>query len=131
MVIKKGMYYSPEDWQKNTKAQKVQIYALRKEKKTAATSTTVSIIHTEIQSAFPPATTTHPPHTAMTTSIDVRHLLSNNTSRDSNYLPSQVVIDGLTYTLSYCDRTYSSHQNLQRPCGSLIDGGVNGGLSVK
>jgi hypothetical protein len=44
------------------------------------------------------------------------------------YLP-RFFIDGRTYTLSYCDRTYSIHQNLQRPCGSLIDGGANGGLS--
>jgi hypothetical protein len=33
------------------------------------------------------------------------------------------------YTLSYCVRTYSIHQNIQSPGGSLIDGGENGGLS--
>jgi hypothetical protein len=64
----------------------------------------------------------------MQTNNDVRHLLSSNTSRDSNSLPSQVVIDVSTYTLAYCNCTYSIHQNMQRPCGSLIDGGANGGL---
>jgi hypothetical protein len=32
-------------------------------------------------------------------------------------------------TLSYCAGTYSIHQNIQSPSGSLIDGGANGGLS--
>jgi hypothetical protein len=65
----------------------------------------------------------------MHANTDVRHLLSNNTSRDSTSLPSQVVIEGRTYTLSHCERAYSIHQNMLGPCGSLIDGGANGGLS--
>jgi hypothetical protein len=116
-----------------TRAQKSQISAFWKEKKTTAASTTVSVHQNEIQSApSPSTTTTHPtptPHTVMTKSTDVRHLLSNSTSWGSNSLHSQGVIDGRTYTLSYSDRTYSIHQNLQRPCGSLIDGGANGGFS--
>jgi hypothetical protein len=128
MVMKKGMHFSPEDWKKVTPAQKTQIYAFRKAKKTTAASITVSVNNTAIHSAPATAATPTPP-TVMTTSTDVQHLLSNNTSRDSNSVPSRVVIDGCTYNLSYCDRTYSIHQNLQRPCGSLIDGGANGGLS--
>jgi hypothetical protein len=44
-------------------------------------------------------------------------------------VPSSSVVDGITYTLSYCARTYSIHQNIQIPSGSLIDGSANGGLS--
>jgi hypothetical protein len=65
----------------------------------------------------------------VTNKTDVRHLLSNTTSRDSSAPPSQVVIDGRTYTLSYCARTYSFHQHKQRSSGLLIDGGANVGLS--
>jgi hypothetical protein len=129
MVMKKGMHFSPEDWKKVTQAQKTQIYAFHKAKKTTAASTTVSVNTTEIQSAPSPAATPTP-HTVMTTSTNVRHLLSNITFRDSNSVPNQVIIDGRTYNLSYCDCTYSIHQNLQRPCGSLIDGGANGGLML-
>jgi hypothetical protein len=64
----------------------------------------------------------------MQTNTDVCHLLSNNTSRGTDSLPSQVVIYGCTYTVSYCDRAYSIHRNMLGPCGSLIDGGANGGL---
>jgi hypothetical protein len=132
IVMKKGMRNGTKDWTKVTKAQKNQIYAIRKEKKTTAASSTVSVNHTEIQSTAPPITTTTQPtptpNTVMTASHNVCHLRSNNTSKDSNFLPSQVVIVGPTYTLSYCDCIYSINQNHQRPCGSLIDGGANSGL---
>jgi hypothetical protein len=59
----------------------------------------------------------------------VCHLLYNNTSRESSSLPSQVAFDGHTYAVSYYDSAYSIHQNEQHPCGHLIDGGANGGLS--
>jgi hypothetical protein len=75
---------------------------------------------------LPPAPT---PHTVMMNATDVRHLLSNNTSRDSSAPPSRVVIDSRTCTLLYCDRVYSIHHNSLQPSGSLIDGGANGGLS--
>jgi hypothetical protein len=65
----------------------------------------------------------------MQANTDVCHLLSNNTSRDSNSFPSQDVIDGRTYALSHCDHAYSIHQNMLGPSSSLIDGGANGGLS--
>jgi hypothetical protein len=64
----------------------------------------------------------------MTNAADIYHLFSNNTLRDSSATPSNVVINGRTYTLLYCDRTYSIHHNSMRPSGSLIDGGANGGL---
>jgi hypothetical protein len=56
MVMKKGMCFSPNDWKKVTQAQKTQIYAFRKEKKTKAASTTVAVYSTEIQPAPTPAT---------------------------------------------------------------------------
>jgi hypothetical protein len=77
---------------------------LKLEQNTVA-STTVSVHSNEIQPAPTPATlitqTTPTPHTVMQINTDVSHLLCNNSSRDSNSLPSQVVIDGRTYTLSY------------------------------
>jgi hypothetical protein len=80
-----------------------------------------------------PITTTTTTTTACTTTItnncDICQLLSNNTSRYSSYVPSSIVVDGRTYTLSICAHTYSLHQQLQSPCGSLIDGGANGGIS--
>jgi hypothetical protein len=97
-----------------------------------AASTTFSVNSSEIQPATTPVTIitqTYPtPHTVMQTNTDFCHLLSNNTSRDSNSLPSRVVIDGGTYTLSYCDHAYSIDQNMQRPYGCLIYGGGNDGL---
>jgi hypothetical protein len=42
-------------------------------------------------------------------------------------VPSSIVVDGRTYTCSYCAGTYSLHHHIQSPCGSLIDGGANGG----
>jgi len=113
MVMKKGMGFSSEDWKKVTKAQKTQVYAFLKEKKTAAASTTVTVNNTEIQPTPTPITTTitPTPHTVMQAKTDIHHLLPNKTSRDSNSLPSQVVIDGRTYTLSPCDCAYSIHPN--------------------
>jgi hypothetical protein len=64
----------------------------------------------------------------MTNATDIRQLLSNITARDASAAPYHVVIDGRTYTLAYCDRTYSIHNNSLRHSGSLIDGGANGGL---
>jgi hypothetical protein len=65
----------------------------------------------------------------MTNSTDVCHLLSYSISRDYNSLPSQVVIDGSTNTLLYCDHALSIHKIMQRPCGSIVDGEANGGHS--
>jgi hypothetical protein len=133
MVVKKVVRFSPEDWKKVTKAQKSQVHAFWNEKKTTVAYTTVSVKSTEIQPAPTPATittqTTITPHTYLQTNSYVCHQLSYNTSRDSNSLPSQVVIDGRTSMLSFCDRAYSIHQNMQIPCCSLIDGGANGGHS--
>jgi hypothetical protein len=131
MVMTKGMHFSPEVWKKVTKAQKTEVYAFRKEKKTTAAFTTVTVNTSEIQPTHNPINTTIPPtpHTVMQANTDVCHLLSKNTYMDSNSLPSQSVIDGRTYTLSNCDRAYSIQQNMLGTCGSLIDGGANGGLS--
>jgi hypothetical protein len=41
MVMKKGMHFSPDDWKKVTKAQKSQIYAFKKDKKTTASDVLV------------------------------------------------------------------------------------------
>jgi hypothetical protein len=61
---------------------------------------TVDVNSTEIQPAPTPATiptsTNSTPHTVIQTNTEVCHLLSNNTSRDSNPLPSQDIIDGRT-----------------------------------
>jgi hypothetical protein len=46
MVMKKGMYFIPEDWKKVTATQKNQIFAFRKANKTSAASTTVSVSST-------------------------------------------------------------------------------------
>jgi hypothetical protein len=131
MVMKKGMHFSPKDWKKVTKAQKTQFYAFRKKKITTTASITVTVNSTEIQPTPTPiqTTVTPAPHIVMQANTDVRHLLSNNSFRDSNSLPAYVFIDGRTYTHSYFDRAYSIHQNMLGPSGSLIDGGANGGLS--
>jgi hypothetical protein len=63
MVMKKGMRYSPEVWKKITMAQKAQVYAFWKEKKTTADSTTVSVNSTEIQLAPTPKDYHHYNHT--------------------------------------------------------------------
>jgi hypothetical protein len=104
---------------------KKKIWANRKIR-AKGSSTPVAVNTTAVQpvtpapmAPLPPALT---PHTVMTNESDVRHLLSNNTSRDSSAAPSHVVIDGRTYTLLYCDCTYSIHHNSMRPSGSLIDG---------
>jgi hypothetical protein len=64
-----------------------------------------------------------------TNNCGISKLLSNSTSRDSSSVPSSIVVDGRTYTLPHCAHIYSSHQNIQSPNVSLIDGGSNGGLS--
>jgi hypothetical protein len=116
MVMKKGMSFSHEDWAKCTPEQKKKIWEFCKQKATV-TSTTVAVNTTAVQPAAPTPTDPLPPaptpHTVMTNATDVCHLLSNNTSRDSSAPPSHVVIDGRTYKLSYCARTYSIHYNDQ------------------
>jgi hypothetical protein len=103
MVMKKGKQFTPEDCKKVTKAQKTQVYAFQKEKKTTAASTTITVRSTEFQSKPTPIPTTNTPtpHTVKQANTDARHILSNITSMDSYSLPSQVVIDGRTYALSH------------------------------
>ena len=130
MVMEPGMRFSPADWAKLTKAQKSKIFEFKKQKRAPASTANVSVNNANTNPAptTNPTTTTAPSSTT-TNNCDIRQLLSNNTSRDSSSVPSSIVVDGRTYTLSYCARTYSLHQQLQSPCGSLIDGGANGGLS--
>lgn len=129
MVMQSGMRFSFADWAKLTKAQKDKLTELKKAKQTQASSSNVSINS---------STTTVPQSTSDTTTsttnlssnnCDIRNLLSNNTSRASTSIPSQVVIDGRTYVLSFCTRTISINKSVTIPTGSLIDGGANGGLS--
>ena len=130
MVMEPGMRFSPTDWAKLTKAQKSKIFEFKKQKRAPASTANVSVNNANTN----PAPTTNPtttaaPSSTTTNKCDIRQLLSNNTSRDSSSVPSSIAVDGRTYTLSYCARTYSLHQQLQSPSGSLIDGGANGGLS--
>ena len=118
MVMEPGMRFSPADWAKLTKAQRSKIFEFKKQKQAPASTTDVSINNT-----------TTAPAKATTNNCAIRQLLSNNTSRDSSSVPSSIVVDGRTYTLSYCALTYSLHEHLQSPRGTLIDGSANGGLS--
>jgi hypothetical protein len=132
MVMEPGMQFSPADWAKLAKAQKRKLLEFKKQKRAPASTANVSI-HNATTNPAPTTTTptTTSPATTTTNNCDIHQLLSNNTSRDSSSVPSYVVVDGRTYTLSYCAHacTYSLHQQLQSPSGSLIDGGANGGLS--
>ena len=130
MVMEPGMRFSPADWAKLSKAQKSKIFEFKKQKQAPASTANVSI-HNATTNPAPTNTTptTTAPATTATNNCDIRQLLSNYTSRDSSSVPTSIVVDGRTYTLSYCARTYSLHQQLQSPSGSLIDGGANGGLS--
>ena len=135
MVMQPGMRFSSSDWAKLTKPQKDKIYEFIKIKKqqNRTSTTTVNNSETNTSNNIPTTpstttTTTPPINTTTTNNCDIRHLLSHNTSRESSSVPSQVVIDGRTYHLSFGNRTYSVHQNIQNPIGSLIDGGANGGL---
>jgi hypothetical protein len=130
MVMEPGMRLSPKDWVKFTKAQKNKLLEFKKQKRNSAPESAVSVnnANTTSTSNTPSPTTTTSPSTSAN-NCDIRQLLSNSTSRDSSSVPSSIVVDGRTYKLSYCARTYSIHQNIQSPSGSLIDGGANGGLS--
>jgi hypothetical protein len=82
MGITNAMPFSPEEYAKCTAEQKATFQELRKKKATNA-STTVSVNTTAVQPATTtPTAHTSPaptPHTIITTTTDVRHLLSNNT----------------------------------------------------
>jgi hypothetical protein len=126
MVMKKGMFFVKEDYAKLTKHQKDK---LNEFKNTVCTtpSHTVSVQNAETNNN--PVSSHVPVETSVNNTNHVRQLLSNNTARDSSNAPTQVIINGQTYTLSYCERMYSINQSTQRPSGSLIDSGANGGLS--
>ena len=138
MVMESGMFFSTNDWKKLSKAQKDKLSALKKQRINTRTTNNSSNTTTDHSSGTTSTSTTvnttnisttpSPPPTTSGT-YDIRQLLSNNASRDSASVPTQLVIDGRTYTLSYCTRTYSLHQTVQDHGGSLIDGGANGGLS--
>jgi hypothetical protein len=130
MVMESGMRFSPADWAKLTKAQKSKLLEFKKQKRAPASTANVSINNATTNPAPITTTpTTTAPTTTATNNCDSRQLLSNNTSRYSSSVPSSIVVDERTYTLSYCARTYSLRQHLQSPSGSLFDGGANGNLS--
>jgi hypothetical protein len=130
MVMEPGMHFSPTDWAKLTKAQKNMLLEFKNQKRNSALASTVSVnnANTTSTSITPSPTTTASPSTS-TNNCDICQLLSNSTSRDSSSVPSSIVVYGHTDTLYYCARTYSIHQNIRSPSGSLIDGVTNGGLS--
>lgn len=119
------MSFSAADWKKISKAQKEALFALKRK---AQDTKNVSVSNTETTSSPVVQSNSQGSSNAQNTH-DVRNLLSNNTSRNSSSFPTQVIIDGRTYTSTYCYRSYSINQHQQKPCGSLMDGGANGGLS--
>jgi hypothetical protein len=115
MVMEPGMHFSPADWEKLTKAQKSKLLEFKKQKRAPAPTANVSINNA---TTHPAPTTTTPSTSATTNNCDVCQLLSNKTFRDSSSVPSSIIVDGQTYTLSYCARTYSLYQQFQSPSGS-------------
>jgi hypothetical protein len=91
--------------------------------------TTVHLNNASTSTTPPVATPSTPVATSTSTSVspNIRHILSNATSRDPT--PSQLVFSGRTYSLNYSHCTYNIHQTIREPRGALIDGGANGGLS--
>jgi hypothetical protein len=127
MVMRPGLRFSKDDWAKVTKEQKTKLYELRKQQKR---STTVAANNTNVDTPAAPSTpTTVVSSPSPATTCDVRHLLSHSTSRESTPAASQLIINGRTYTLSFCTRTYSINDAVRTYKGALIDGGANGGLS--
>jgi hypothetical protein len=118
MVMEPGMRFSPADWVKLTKAQKSKLLEFKKQKRTPAST---AIVSTNNATTNPSPTITTPtttaPATTTSNNCDIRQLLSNNTSMDSSSVTSSIAVDGRTYTLSYCARAYSLHQQLQCPSG--------------
>jgi hypothetical protein len=130
MVMEPGMRFISPDLAKLTKSQKNKLLNFKKQKRNFALASTVSVNNANTTcNPNTPSPTTTASHSTSAINCDIRQLLSNSTSRDLSSVPSLIVVDGRTYTLFYCARTYSIHQYIQSPSGSLIDGGEYGGLS--
>ena len=125
MVMQDGMKFSEADWKKLTKEQKSKLHELKQKR------TVVAVNNTNVETpAVPPSTpVTTAPSPIPATTCDVRHLLSHSTSRESTPAAPQLVVNGRTYTLNFCSRTYSINNEIRTNKGALIDGGANGGLS--
>jgi len=123
MTLRADMYFTPEDWAKMTDTQKTKLRELKQKAKQAKANTTASAYNTNSTIVQP----TELPATAPTNNI--RSLLSNAMSRDAATIPQQVTYGGRTYTLSSSCIHYNVNTSQGTPCGALIDGGANGGMS--
>jgi hypothetical protein len=105
-VMEPGMGFSPADWAKLPKAQKNKLIKLKEQKHYSAPASTVSANNANTTSpSNKPSPTTNALPSMTANNCDIRQLLSNSTSRDSSSAPSSIVVDGRTYTHSYCART--------------------------
>jgi hypothetical protein len=115
MVMQDGMKFSNADWKKLSKEQKSKLYELKKKR------TVVAVNNTNVETPAEPTPTpvTTAPSPSPATTCDVRHLLSNSTSRESTPA-SQIVVNGRTYTLNFCSRTYSINNEIRTNKGALL-----------
>jgi hypothetical protein len=105
------MRFKAEDWKRLTAAQQTKMKELAAQKRNHRAQTTVHLnnasTETTVATPSPSVATT----LSSSASPEIRQLLSNSTSRDSN--PSQVVFNGRIYTLIYSHCTYYVHQTVR------------------